>query len=498
MNKIVLDYKGTERRLGLLQTDKLMKIHIEREGQGPFAGNIYNGIVREVVPGMNAAFVDIGFEKNAYLPFEETPQYHMDRQAKVFVKQGEKLLVRILRDPEGTKGAKISALIEISSPEMVYIKGEHFVRTSKKADKKTVQKWKRITAKHLQRDEGVIIRTKFLEVDEEEFVAKLTGLRERYEQLQKTASKSKAPALISNQNRILSLVGGWSNDSTGELWTNSTEGMQLAGTVLSENWEMHFHKDKMDLFDSLGIAGEMEKAVKKVVWLSNGSYLLFEKTEAMHVIDVNTGKFIGKHDLNKTILDTNILAATEIGRQIILRNLSGIIVIDFINMKLMADRNQVLAAMENALKDDPLRSVVIGFTELGLMQITRKKEGPDLYEIMLEDCLECRGTGLIQNRMGAIYELERQLETVKYSLDDSVWIVAAPSFYTYLSVHVHELKAHILSCSKNILVTEGSVTGANLFEIRALGNQEDLEDRIKRTEEKNKKKPVIALLLNHD
>lgn len=498
MNKIVLDYKGMERRLGLLQNDKLMRIHIEREGQGPFAGNVYNGIVREIVPGMNAAFVDIGFDKNAYLPFEETPQYHLDPQANVFVKQGEKLLVRILRDSEGAKGAKISALIEISSAEMVYIKGEHFVRTSKKADKKTVQKWKRITAKHLQKDEGVIVRTKFLDVGEEEFIAKLAELRERYENLRKKASKSKAPVLISDQNRILSLVESWSNDSSGELWTNSIEGVQLVRSVLPENWRLHFQKDKMDLFDSLGIEGEIEKAVKKVIWLSNGSYLLFEKTEAMHVIDVNTGKFIGKHDLNKTILDTNLLAATELGRQIILRNLSGIIVIDFINMKSTAARNQVLAAMEDALKNDPLRSVVVGFTELGLMQITRKKEGPDLYEILLEDCLECRGTGLIQNRLGSIYELKRQLETLKYSMDHSVWIVAAPSFYDYLSVHIHELKEHVMPYSKNILVTAGDVTGTNLFEIRALGNQEDLENRIKRTEENNKPKPTIRLLSNLD
>lgn len=498
MNKIVLDYKGMERRLGLLQNDKLMRIHIEREGQGPFAGNVYNGIVREIVPGMNAAFVDIGFDKNAYLPFEETPNYHLDPEAKTYVKQGEKLLVRILRDPEGTKGAKISALIEVSSPEIVYIKGEHFVRTSKKADRKTVQKWKHITAKNLQKDEGVIVRTSFLDADEESFISKLSELRERYEQLQRKASKSKAPALISDQNRILNLIESWTTGTTGDLWTNSAEGMQLLRSVLPETWEAKLQKDKVGLYDSHGVTEELEKAVKKVVWLSNGSYLLFGKTEAMHVIDVNTGKFTGKHDINKTILDTNILAATEVGRQMILRNLSGIIVIDFINMKSPEHRHQVQAAMETALKDDPLRSVVIGFTELGLMQITRKKEGPDLYEILQEDCLECSGTGLIKSRQSAIYELERQLEALKYSLDDSVWVVVDSSFYTYIKDNIHAVKIHILSGTKNIFVTEGRMTGANRFEIRALGNKKDLEERLKRTEEGIKNKPIIRMLVNHD
>ncbi len=496
MKKIVLDYQGMERRLALMEEDKLMRIHIEREGQGPFAGNVYNGIVREIVPGMNAAFVDIGFDKNAYLPYEETPKYHLDSQAKAYVKQGEKLLVRVLRDPEGTKGAKISALIEVSSPEMVYIKGEHFVRTSKKADRKTVQKWKHITAKHLQNDEGVIVRTSFLDADEEAFISKLSLLRERFEQLQSKASKSKTPALISDQNRILNLVESWTNGTSGELWTNSTEGAQLLRSVLSETWKLQ--KDKGNIFDSHGITEELERAVKKVVWLSNGSYLLFEKTEAMHVIDVNTGKFTGKHDINKTILDTNILAATEVGRQMILRNLSGIIVVDFINMKSSEHRQKVKAAMEAALKDDPLRSVVVGFTELGLMQITRKKEGPDLHEIFQEDCLECSGTGFIKSRQSSIYEMERQLEALKYSLEDYVWIVADLSFYKYIKDNIHTVKTHIASGDKNIFVTAGKMTGSNHFEIRALGSKTELEERIMRTEEGIKNKPIIHLLLNHD
>ena len=498
MNKIVLDYKGLERRIGLVENNKLMRLHMEREGQGPYAGNVYIGIVREIVPGMNAAFVDIGLGKNAYLPFEETPKYHLDRQAKAYVAQGEKLLVRILRDPEGSKGAKISALIEISSPEMVYIKGEHFVRTSKKADKKNVQRWKRITAKHLQKDEGVIVRTSFLDADEEAFISKLNVLRERFEHLQKKATKSKAPALISDQNRILNLIESWTNGTSGELWANTAEAIQVARSLVPENWTVQLHKDKEGLYDSLGITEEVEKAVKKVVWLPNGSYLLFEKTEAMHVIDVNTGKFTGKHELNKTILETNILAATEVGRQLILRNLSGIIVVDFINMKSPEQRHQVQAAMEAALKKDPLRSVVIGFTELGLMQITRKKEGPDLYEMMLEGCSVCNGTGFVKSSQGALFELARQMETLKYSLDDTVWIVADNAFYLYLNDHVSMVKEQILSYGKHVFITEGELSGSNRFEIRALGKVEELEGRITRTEKETMNKPIIRLLLNHD
>lgn len=497
MDKILLDYQNGEKRLGIWRDGRLHVFHIERDGDGPYAGNLYMGIVREVVPGMNAAFVDIGLEKNAYLPFEETPRYQLSggESGIAYVSHGEKLLVRVVRDPQGTKGAKVSALIEISHPELVLIKGEHFVRTSKKASRQTTDKWKGIASAHLQEDEGVIVRTQFLEAEEGEFVNRLEGLRERYAALIRRAGSVKAPALVSGHNRITQIVQKCTEGTNGECYTNSSEGVGLLKeSVSSDDWTITWPKSKVPLFDEHQAEADLEKAVKKIVWLSNGAYLLFEHTEAMHVIDVNTGKFTGKHDQRRTMLETNLLAAKEVGRQIILRNLSGIIIVDFINMTSNTDRKKVKEEMESALGQDLTRSVVVGFTELGLLQITRKKEGPDLYELMLNDCPRCHGTGLIQGDKAEWHELLRQLEGMRYVVDECIWIDADLEFFSLLKDRRKEINTH----EKQILVRRTSVEGNHRFVIRSTGSVKELEERARRASGQQEEDSLWRLTVKED
>lgn len=497
MDKILLDYQNEEKRLGIWKDGRLYVFHVERDGEGPYAGNIYEGIVREVVPGMNAAFVDIGLEKNAYLPFEETPRYQLSggKPGIAYVRQGEKLLVRVVRDPQGTKGAKVSALIEISSPDLVLIKGEHFVRTSKNASHQTANKWKSIAKKHLQEDEGVIIRTQFLEAEEQEFAAALAKLRMRYETLIRRANGVKAPALVSGHNRFTQIVQKWTVRTQGECYTNSSEGVRLLeDAISSDEWEIIRSKTNIPLFEEHKAEADLEKAAKRIVWLSNGAYLLFERTEAMHVIDVNTGKFTGKHEQRKTMLETNLLAAKEVGRQVILRNLSGIIVIDFINMISASDRKKVAAEMEAALSADLTRSVVVGFTELGLLQITRKKEGPDVYEVILDDCPRCHGAGHIQGNKAEWFELSRQLEAMRYLLDDGLWIDADEDFFAFLK----EREKHLDTRGKQVFIRQAAVKGSHRFVIRATGTVNELEERIARAAAGEETGGLLRLMVKQD
>ncbi|WP_462405604.1 ribonuclease E/G [Gracilibacillus sp. Marseille-QA3620] len=497
MDKILLDYQNGEKRLGIWRDGRLHVFHIERDGEGPYAGNLYAGIVREVVPGMNAAFVDIGLEKNAYLPFEETPRYQLSdgKPGVAYVRQGEKLLVRVVRDPQGTKGAKVSALIEISHPELVLIKGEHFVRTSKNASRQTADKWKGIALDHLREDEGVIVRTQLLEAGEGEFVNRLARLRERYEVLIQRADSVKAPGLVSGHNRMTQIVQKWTDGTSGECYTNSSEGVSLLKEAVStDDWTISRAKSKIPLFEEHQAEADLEKAVKKIIWLSNGAYLLFERTEAMHVIDVNTGKFTGKHDQRRTMLETNLLAAKEVGRQVILRNLSGIIIVDFINMTSNADRKKVKEEMESALGRDLTRSVVVGFTELGLLQITRKKEGPDLYELMLDDCPRCHGNGHIQGNKAEWHELSRQLEGMRYVMDECIWIDADPEFFALLKERRKELEPH----GKQVLFRQAAVEGNHRFVIRATGSVKELDERARRASSQQEGDSLLRLTLKED
>ena len=497
MDKIVFDYKNEEKRLGIWKDGRLHVFHVERDGEGPYAGNVYAGIVREVVPGMNAAFVDIGLVKNAYLPFEETPRYQLSggNPGVACVRQGEKLLVRVVRDPQGTKGAKVSALIEISSPEVVLIKGEHFVRTSKNASRETASKWKSIAEDQLQEDEGVIIRTQFLDASAAEFAAVLVKLRERYEVLVGQMSKVKAPALVSGHNRFTQIVQKWTSGTIGICYTNSSDGVRLLEeAIASDDWSITRSKSKLPLFEEFAVEADIEKATKRIVWLSNGGYLLFERTEAMHVIDVNTGKFTGKHEQRKTILEANLLAAKEIGRQIILRNLSGIIVVDFINMAAASDRKKVAAELDSALGADLTRSVVVGFTELGLLQITRKKEGPDIYEIMLDDCPRCRGIGLIDGNKSQWYELLRQLESMRYLMDECLWIDADEEFFALLKEREKDIEAY----GKQIIIRRAALEGDRRFVIRATGAAKELDERIARAAAGEGESSLLRLIPKRD
>ncbi len=497
MDKILLDYQNKEKRLGIWKDGRLYVFHVERDGEGPYAGNVYEGIVREVVPGMNAAFVDIGLAKNAYLPFEETPRYQLSdgKPGVAYVRQGEKLLVRVVRDPQGTKGAKVSALIEISSPDLVLIKGEHFVRTSKNASRQTAGKWKTVAENHLHEDEGVIIRTQFLEASVEEFATALAKLRMRYETLIRRANEVKAPALVSGHNRFTQMIQKWTAGTKGECYTNSSEGVRLLEEAISsDEWEIMRSKSKYPLFEEHKAEADLEKMTKRMVWLSNGAYLLFERTEAMHVIDVNTGKFTGKHEQRKTMLETNLLAAKEVGRQVILRNLSGIILVDFINMTSVSDRKKVAAEMEAALGADLTRSVVVGFTELGLLQITRKKEGPDVYEVMLDDCPRCHGTGQIQGNKAEWFELSRQLDAMRYLIDDCLWIDADEEFFAFLKEREKDMDTY----GKQVFIRQAAVEGSHRFVIRATGEAIELEERIARAAAAEGTAGLLRLMVKQD
>lgn len=417
MRKIVVDASSREKRYAVLEGIDLVRLEVVKPNQVSRVGSIYLGKVTKVLPGMEAVFVDYGENKNGFLHRDELPAFQrakangeMAQGINHYVHQGEKLLVQVKQDETGTKGARLTALIEISSPSLVYIYGLDYIGVSKKITQQ--QQWREIAQQYKQADEGVIIRTAMEKETEAFFSRTLTELKERYLELERKGKALKNPGVVYEQDLLYRLlVEDIGKFAAGHVVVNESSLYRKLMKLLQskEDWSVQLYQGSENVFSAYQLDTSIEKALKRIVWLDNGSYLIFEETEALTVIDVNTGKFTGKCDKGETYLRTNITAAKEVARQLRLRNLSGMILIDFINMKKNAHKQAVLEALKEASKDDEMRVKVVGFTELGIVEVTRKRTSPSFAEKMLSPCAACGGTGRVESAETIAFRLEREL-----------------------------------------------------------------------------------------
>ena len=413
MNQIIVHDKTREKRFVVLQDQQITEVFIQRPEVESKVGNIYLGRVAQIKSGMDAAFVDLGAGKHGYLHRDQIPAYlHSDEKNKQlfpltrFLHEGEKILVQVKKDEMELKGALLTALIEISGDKLVYLPDGGFSAVSKKADHETRTRWRKMIASVKEKREGVIVRTEAFSASEADVLAEFTLLRQQYQQLLIKCQGIKAPALLLQKMDFHdALLAAVKKLGSGTIFFDNPASMKRMKERLSVNnltsWKMHEQ--------AIYLEEEMMKALKKVVWLNNGAYFLIEETEALIVIDVNTGKFTGKQSQQDTILQTNLAAAKEVGRQIKLRDLGGIILIDFINMRDDHDRALVSSCLEKELLKDERKSKIIGFTSLGILQMTRKKTKHSLAETMLTNCLVCNGTGKIESAETIAFRLEREL-----------------------------------------------------------------------------------------
>ena len=420
--EILINVTPQETRVAVMQQGVVQELHVERSGSRGLVGNIYLGEVSRVLPGMQSAFIQIGLDRAAFLHVADIWGHRQNHdEAKPIERilhDGQKLLVQVIKDPIGTKGARLSTQVSIAGRLLVYLPQESHIGISQRIEDEAERALLREKLQHLiPADEpgGFIVRTMAETASEKELGTDIEYLRKLWSDIRETAATANAPALL-YQDLTLSLrvLRDFVNDQCDRVLVDSRETFQRMQAFANDytlsfaDRIQHYSGDR-PLFDLYGVEDEIERALARRVPLKSGGYLIIDQTEALTTIDVNTGGFVGGRTFDDTIFKTNLEAAQVIARQLRLRNLGGIIILDFIDMDNEVHRDAVLSGFNKALALDRTRMTVNGFTQLGLVEMTRKRTRESLAHILCEPCPTCQGRGEMKTAQTICYEILREL-----------------------------------------------------------------------------------------
>jgi ribonuclease G len=411
VNRILVQCDPDAIKVALLEDGRLTECYTQAEADRQTVGNIYKGRVVNVLPGMDAAFVDIGQSKNAFLYIDDLLPAHLEKQPKVkpsireLVHEGQDIVVQIVKEALGSKGARVTTHFSLPGRWIVYMPGADYVGVSRKIASDTERQRLRDLAEAIRRPgEGLILRTVAAGEPDEAIVRDLERLREQWDEILRRAETAPAPSIVYHELDMLPrLIRDIVNDDIEELVIDSEKVGRLIADELSRLSPHLAERVRIDraaepIFQRYGVGEQLEKAFRPKVWLDNGSYLVVDQTEALTVIDVNTGKYTGSIDLEETVFATNREAAEEIARLLRLRDIGGIIIIDFIDMELEEHRAAVLRTLEEAIRRDRTKCIVVGWTRLGLLEMTRKKVRDNVDLAAIGVCPMCGGSGRAPNR----------------------------------------------------------------------------------------------------
>ncbi|MCM3568407.1 Rne/Rng family ribonuclease [Neobacillus mesonae] len=426
MERLIVNYASREKRFASIRNKHVDKIVFDRPEHRSLVGNIYLGTITKVLPGMNAAFIDIGIGKNAYLHRNVLPSFvssqEKGKNISSFVHQGERMLVQVDKDATGTKGPKVTGIIEIPGKHLIYIPNGHFTAVSKKITDDEKKNELKLLGNHMKAEqEGIIFRTSSGDAAESVILDEFNHLRLKYDKLQQKTGEIKKPGLLFQKDQFSEMVAEEASKmNMGEVIVDDLSLKKKLDTSL--NVKVTYYNGKENVFSAFKVEHEIDKALKHVVWLDNGAYLIFDETEALTIIDVNTGKYSGKADYQETVFKTNELAAKEIIRQLRLRDIGGIVLIDFIDMKQEQDKEKIQKTIEQELARDEKRTKIVGWTKLGIMQLTRKRTKAAISETMQAKCPVCHGTGRILSPETIAFRLERELLEHRHSEYEAVLV----------------------------------------------------------------------------
>lgn len=396
MNRILVDETSYGTRIGVVENGTLVELIYEKKNSLPIVGNVYAGKIMNVLPGMQACFVDIGREKNAFLYYGDDK----DNNGNIVKpKMGSDVIVQVEKAEMGAKGAVLTKRISFAGKFLVVIPGDDKIGISKKiTDSIERKRIKDIIEQLLPENYGIIVRTEGKDKSYEIYEKEIKRLVEKSEGVLSKAEYAKAPSLLYTEiNGVEKVLRDLYNENIDEIVVNSSLDYETLIKLCEEKdispKKIVMYESDVPMFENYYVASQAKAAFSKHVWLKSGGFIIIEQTEACVVIDVNTGKYTGKADLQKTILKTNLEAADEIARQLRLRNLNGMIIVDFIDMKTEENRKILQKHLEEAVAKDRLQTIVVGMTELGLMQITRKKKRQSIQQLMTRSCHCCGGSG---------------------------------------------------------------------------------------------------------
>ncbi|MGO2049295.1 MAG: Rne/Rng family ribonuclease, partial [Microbacterium sp.] len=405
--KMVVRSKNGRTQIGVLEDAVLVEHYVARNQDASLIGNVYLGRVQNVLPSMEAAFVDIGRGRNAVLYSGEVDWSGVEtgnqpRRIELALKPGDRVLVQVTKDPVGHKGARLTSQISLPGRYLVYVPGGSMNGISRKLPDNERARLKRILKEVLPESSGVIVRTAAEGATEDQLTRDVQRLTSQWEHIQKNVESQQAPALLhAEPDLLVKIVRDVFNEDFTKMLIQGEEShrtirayLESVAPDLLERVEAY--EDDTDPFDAFRITEQIEKALDRKVWLPSGGSLVIDRTEAMTVVDVNTGKFVGSGgNLEETVTKNNLEAAEEIVRQLRLRDIGGIIVVDFIDMVLESNRDLVLRRLIECLSRDRTKHQVAEVTSLGLVQMTRKKLGLGLLETFSEACEVCAGRGVI-------------------------------------------------------------------------------------------------------
>jgi ribonuclease G len=456
--EVLINVTPREIRVAMVENGALQEILIERSNKRGLVGNIYKGRVSRVLPGMCAAFIDIGLERTAFLHASDMignnnssnndcGNGHTLNISEV-LREGQTLLVQVIKDPLGSKGARLTTQISIPSRYLVLIPDLTTVGISQRIDGGERQRLIDIVRQHMAQGlsasdltdnssqrapGGFIIRTAADGISETSLQADINLLCRLWESTQEHATQAKPASLVYED---LSLVFKTLRDLVGmnveKIRVDSRETYQemcnFARRFIPELEALLEHySGERPIFDLYGIEDEINHALERRVELKSGGYLVLDQTEAMTTVDVNTGKFVGHRNLEETIFKTNLEATQVIARQLRLRNLGGIIIIDFIDMEDLEHRRQVIRSLEKYLERDHAKVHISGISELGLVQMTRKRTRESLEHVLCENCPTCRGRGSVKSPETICYEVFREITREARQYDVQKFVVFAAS-----------------------------------------------------------------------
>ena len=428
MNQIVINIDEFQSRAAIIEDEKVVEVLIEREEERRINANIYKGKVANVLPGMESAFVNIGLEKNAFLYVNDLREFeekyldgicNSERPIEDILTVGDEVVVQVLSEPRGTKGARVTTHYTIPGKYLVLMPNNNHIAISKKIKEEEERNRLEEIVRDLKPENmGVIIRTAAQGKSIFHFEREMEYLVKKWEDIEKKTSTAKIGEVLYKDNGIVATVlrDIFSNeidelviDNEEAYWEVIDYINAFSEKTLKTKIKL-YNDDEIGIFERYGIEKEIENALKEEVRLECGGYLVIQKTEALISIDVNTGKNTGSYNLEQTVLNTNLEAAREIPRQLRLRNLGGIIIIDFIDMRLEEDKLKVLEALEQNLSKDRIKNNIVHFTDLGLIEMTRKRTGKPLYNYFQERCHMCEGTGKIKSKDSVIHEMMTEIK----------------------------------------------------------------------------------------
>lgn len=435
--EILINVTPREIRAALLENGVLQEVHIEREARRGLISNIYKGSVTRVLPGMQAAFVDIGLDRTAFLHASDIvrhaePAGDGDAEAlpdiRELLREGDEVLVQVVKDPLGTKGARLTTFITLPSRFLVYLPAGTGIGISSRIEDEAERNRLRGLLEGLHGDAagGVIVRTAADGIDEASLASDLEFLRKLWSVVQLECSNAPAKSLVHEDLSLpIRMLRDMVSGDVERILVDSKEffdKMQAFTRRFLPSIEpmLELYTRRRPIFDLHGTEDEIRKALDRNIPLKSGGYLIFDQTEAMTTIDVNTGGYVGYRNLEDTIYRTNLEAAVTIARQLRLRNLGGIIIIDFIDMEEIDHRERVMEVFRQSMSRDHARHQIMPVSALGLVEMTRKRTRESLQHLLCEDCSYCGGKGFVLKPETVCFEIFREIirQQRQFSFDE--------------------------------------------------------------------------------